>query len=197
MEQAILVRHGESVFNVLDVMNGDSSVPGGLTPLGYEQAAALRGALGGVPLELCVTSEFERARTTADVALDRRDVPRVIWPDLNDPRYGRYEGKSLEEYRGWASANPSSAVPGERGESRVAMVERYARAFRNLVARPEEAILVVAHSLPVSYALVVRAGRAPSPRMPFAGNAVPYAFTASELEAVAVVLEGWVAAPTF
>ncbi|HUY71227.1 MAG TPA: histidine phosphatase family protein [Gaiellaceae bacterium] len=195
MERAILARHGESVFNVLDVMNGDPDLPGGLTHLGREQAAALGMALRGERLDLCVTSEFERARATADEALAGRDVPRLVSPALNDPLYGPYEGKLLEDYRAWAWANPATSAPGEGGESRVAIVERYARVFRELIARPEETLLVVAHSLPIAYALGARDGQAPAARVPFAGNAVPYPFTAKELESAAGVLEGWVAAP--
>jgi broad specificity phosphatase PhoE len=197
LQEAILVRHAESVFNVVDVVNGDSSVPGGLTPLGVEQAEALAEALRDQPLDLCVTSEFERARVTADLALAGRTVPRLVWPDLNDPLYGDYEGKLLEEYRAWASANASSAVPGERGESRYAMVSRYARAFRALLARPEDVILVVCHSLPVAYALGGRADIPPGARVPLALNATPYAFTPEELEHVAGVLEAWLADPTW
>ena len=195
MERAILARHGESVFNVRDVVNGDIALPGALTPRGHEQAAVLGEALRRERLDLCVTSEFERARTTADEALAGRDVPRVVLPALNDPLYGRYEGKPLEAYRAWAWANPSTIAPGAGGESRVAIVERYARAFRGLLARPEKTILVVAHSLPIAYALGARAGQTPEARVPFAGNAVPYPFTAGELERAARLLEGWVAAP--
>ncbi len=195
MERAILARHGESVFNVLELMNGDVELPGGLTPLGHEQAAALGEALRGERLDLCVTSEFERARATADEALAGRDVPRVVLPALNDPLYGPYEGKRLEAYRAWAWAHPATATPGEGGESRVAIVERYARAFRALLARPEETILVVAHSLPIAYALGARGGQGPGRRVPLVANAAPYPFSAPELERVAAVLEQWVAAP--
>jgi len=195
VERAILARHGESIFNVLELMNGDIELPGGLTPIGHEQAAALGEALRGERLDLCVTSEFERARATADEALAGRDVPRVVLPALNDPLVGPYEGKPLEAYRAWAWTNPPTAAPGDGGESRVAIVERYARAFRDLLARPEQTILVVSHSLPIAYALGARDGQAPKARVPFAGNAVPHPFTAAELESVARLLEGWVAAP--
>ncbi len=195
MEQAILARHGESVFNVLDVMNGDISVPGGLTALGLEQARALGTALREERLDLCVTSEFERARTTADEALAGREVTRVVFPELNDPLYGPFEGGSLADYRTWAASNPSTGRPGAGGESRYAMVERYARAYRGLLARPEQTILVVSHSLPVSYALGARDGHPPGARVPLAGNATPYWFTAGELETAVGVLEAWLAAP--
>ena len=64
-----------------------------------------------------------------------------------------------------------------------------------MLDRPEASILVVAHSLPISYALAGRAGDEPIPRMPFAAYATPYPFTAGELEAAVEVLERWLAAP--
>jgi hypothetical protein len=77
------------------------------------------------------------------------------------------------------------------------IVGRYVWAFRELVARPEEAILVVCHSLPVSYALAARDGTPPAVRVPLAEHATPYRFTAAELDAAATLLAEWVASPTW
>ena len=144
-----------------------------------------------------MTSEFQRARETAEIALEGRNVARLVDGRLNDPLLGRYEGVYIEEYRVWASGVPSSAAPEDGGESRLAIVERYTRAFRDLLARPEETILVVCHSLPVSYALGAREGTPPGVRVPLAEHAVPYAFTAEELDAATTLLEQWVASPTW
>jgi broad specificity phosphatase PhoE len=194
---ALLTRHGESDFSVRGLLNGDRLVPGGLTPAGREQALALGERLLDEPLDLCVTSALPRTGETADVALGDRRVPRLVMPELNDPLYGRFEGGRLDEYRRWAAGEPSSAVPEPGGESRLEIVERYARAFRMLVALPQQQVLVVAHSLPISYALAAREGRAPGPRVPIVTYAEPYAFTRDELQSVAALLESWTAAPTW
>ena len=102
MERLILARHGESEYSVHGLVNGDVSVPVGLTSEGVEQSRRLGRALAAEPLELCVTSELGRARETAVVALAGRDVPVEAWPELNDPRAGRFEGVHLDEYRGCA-----------------------------------------------------------------------------------------------
>lgn len=197
MRQAILARHGETEFNVRGALNGDVTVACPLTARGVEQARQLGEELRATPLDLCVTSEFERTQTTADEALRGRAVPRLVLPDLNDPRYGRFEGGRLEEYRGWAASAASRDVPGPGGESRHAIVERYARAFRALLARPEGSILVVGHSLPVSYALEARDGNPPTARVRLTENAKPYLFDAAELSRATEVLERWLAAPTW
>ena len=66
-----------------------------------------------------------------------------------------------------------------------------------LLDRPEETILVVSHSLPVSYALGARDGTPPGARMLLAEHAKAYSFTDEELGAAAKLLELWVASPTW
>jgi len=197
LKRAILARHGESEYSARGRLNGDITVSVGLTERGGEEARRLGAELRGSALDLCVTSEFQRARETAELALAGRDVPREVDGRLNDPLLGGYEGASLEEYRSWAAASPSSAAPAAGGESRLAIVTRYAAGFRDVLERPEETILVVCHSLPVSYALAAREGEPPGVRMPMAEHATPYPFTAEELEAAVLLLEGWAANPTW
>ena len=197
MRRAILARHGESEYSARGRLNGDIKVAVGLTERGREEARRLGDQLRDTPLDLCVTSEFQRTRETADLALEGRDVPREVDGRLNDPLLGRYEGADLEEYRSWAAGSPSSAAPERGGESRLAIVTRYAAAFRDLLEQQKETVLVVCHSLPVSYALGAREGRLPGVRMPMAVHAEPYPFTAEELAAVVGLLEEWAANPTW
>jgi broad specificity phosphatase PhoE len=193
----ILARHGESEYSARGLCNGDVAIPVGLTDRGRDEAHRLGVALEDTPIEVCVTSEFQRARETADIAMAGRDIPRLVMPELNDPLVGPYEGAGIEEYRVWAAASGSSAQPGPGGESRLAIVERHARAFRMLLARPEQVILAVCHSLPIAYAMEARAGRPPEVHAPMAEHATAYPFTAEDLDAAATLLEGWAAHPTW
>jgi broad specificity phosphatase PhoE len=197
MQRVLLIRHGESVFSAAGRLNGDLSVPGGLTPLGVEQAQALGEQLRDVPIDLVVTSELERAIQTADMATAGRDLPRLVISELNDPRYGPFEGGLLVDYRAWATASPSSAVPGDGGESRYSIIGRYTAAFRRVLALDEETAAVFAHSLPLAYAIAANDGEEPGARMPLVAYATPYEFTAEELQAIVDLLERWLAAPTF
>jgi alpha-ribazole phosphatase len=197
MRRAILVRHGETTFNVERLVNGDLAVACPLTERGEEQARRLGEQVAGERIDLCVTSEFERAQRTADLALDGRDVPRVVLRELNDPRYGSFEGALLEDYRAWAGSAPSSTEAPGGGESRVAIVERYVRGFRAVLERPEETVLVVSHSLPVAYVLAAEAGDPPGPRVPLVDCAHPYRLAAGELERAVALLDAWVAEPTW
>lgn len=198
VEAVILGRHGESEFSARGLVSGDPAVEGGgLTAAGREQARALGRALAGEPLDLAVTSEFLRARETAEIALDGRHVSHLVLPELNDIRFGRYEGGLLSDYRKWArGAGPSDDCPGG-GESRAAAAARFARGYRVILARPERLALVVCHGLPVRYAVNAAEGRDPSSTVDPVEYAEAYRLTAEELEAAADRLERWAAAPFF
>ena len=197
METAILARHGESEFSVRGATNGDPLVAVALTDEGIEQARRLGRLLADVELDLCATSEFERAQQTADLALAGRAVPRLIVAELNDVRFGSFEGKTLDEYRAWAGDNgPTIPAPGG-GESRAATVERYVRAYRVLLARPERTVLVVAHGLPIRYVLNALADVDPAPRVDQVPYAEPFTLGRAELERAVERLERWAADPVW
>lgn len=197
MERLIVARHGESEFSFRRLTNGDVAVACPLTATGVAEAERLGAELAVEPIDLCVTSRFERVRQTADVALAGRDVPRLVLADFDDPRYGRFESGPLVEYRNWADSAASSETPPGGGESRFSIVERYARGLRTLLEREEPSILLVGHSLSIAYLLAAREGAAPARLMPLVGYARPYRFDAAELTRAVAVLEDWCASPTF
>jgi broad specificity phosphatase PhoE len=197
MDEVILARHGESELSVVGTVNGDPAVACTLTATGEEQARHLGERLRDVSIDLCVTSEFERAVRTADIALAGRDVPRLVLPELNDVRFGSFEGRSLADYRAWAAENePTTEAPGG-GESRGATVARYVRAYRTILARPERTILVVAHGLPIRYVLNVLAETDPAPLVEQVAYAEPYRLSRTDLELAVERLQRWAAEPAW
>jgi broad specificity phosphatase PhoE len=196
VDRVVLARHGESERSVVGLTNGDPRVACALTAAGREEARHLGAELAGDPIDLCVTSEFERARETADLALAGRDVPRLVLAELNDIRFGEYEGRPLTDYRAWARAHgPEDVVPG--GDSRAGTVVRYVCAYRMILARPEQAVLVVAHGLPVRYVLDAVEGRNPAAAVAQVPYAEPFRLTAQELETAVRRLESWVESPSW
>ena len=186
MRVLFLARHGQSLFNVDRVVNGDPRLDRGLSPLGIAEARTLHGQIAGVSIDLCVVSEFPRAQETANLALEGRDeIPREVDPDLNDIRIGELEGKALQDYRDWKRAHAhADAFPG--GESLDDAACRYAAAYDRLLRRDEETILCVCHEIPVRYAVNAAAGSADldGPIHDIA-NATPYVFDAVGLERAA------------
>jgi broad specificity phosphatase PhoE len=186
MRLMLLARHGQSVFNVAGVVNGDPQLDRGLSPLGIEQAHQLHWQIAGVPIDLCVVSEFPRAQQTADIALEGRDdIAWEIDPDLNDVRIGELEGQTLDDYRRWKDGHDHSA-PFPGGESLDDAADRYAAAYQRLLDRDEETILCVCHEIPVRHAINAAAG---SDDLDWPvhsiANAAPYLVDAAALERTA------------
>jgi len=192
----VVARHGESEYSLKQLVNGDPGVSCPLTEAGREQARALGEALAGEPIELCVVTEFERVRETAEVALEGRAVPFLVLPELNDPRYGEFEGGALDAYREWVWEQGPLVAPAG-GEHRGEIALRYAAGFRLLLDRPEETILLVAHSLPLAYLRDAAEGFSPRARMALVEYAHPARLTREQLERAVEVLEAWAAAPAF
>ena len=196
MKQLLLARHGESEYSAKQLVNGDPGVSCPLTEAGREQARALGRLLAGEAIDLCAVTEFERVRETAEIALEGRDIPFLVVPELNDPRYGEFEGGSLDVYLEWiVGRGPLEAPPG--GEHRAEIVRRYAAGFRALLDRPEGTVLLVGHSLPIAYLRDAASGSPPRSRMDQVDYATVLRLTREDFERALGVLEAWIASPAF
>jgi broad specificity phosphatase PhoE len=176
MQLLILTRHGESTLNLEQRINGDPSVPVALTEKGREEARLLGQQIKHIPVDLCVHTRFARTNETAEIALEGRDVPFQVEPLLDDIDVGDLEGVPLQDYRAWKREHVrSDDFPG--GESLDDAARRYAEAFRKLLQRSEQSILVLMHEIPLRYAINAADGSddldGPAHQL---ANATPYLF---------------------
>ena len=186
MRLLLLARHGQSLFNVDQVVNGDPAHDRGLSLLGIEEARKLHGQIAAVSIDLCVVSEFPRAQQTARLALAGRDgIPLEVDRELNDIRIGELEGRTLDEYRAWKTAHDhGDPFPG--GESLDDAARRYGAAYERLLQRDEDTILCMCHEIPVRYAINAADGSANLDWPVHAiANATPYVFDSAGLERAA------------
>ena len=181
MQLYVIARHGESTLNFENRINGDPSVPVRLTDKGRDEARLLGRQIAHIPLELCVHTPFLRTRETAEIALAGRDVPFEDHSELGDIDIGELEGKTLEAYRAWKREH-TRRDPFPGGESLDEAALRYASAFEQLLERPESAILVVTHEIPLRYAINAADGSddldGPAHQL---ANATPYLFDEAAL----------------
>lgn len=77
MKPVILIRHGQSTFNLHYERTGEDPghIDARLTPLGEQQALAARALLADDPVDLVVCSPLTRALQTAHLIFGERDVP--------------------------------------------------------------------------------------------------------------------------
>jgi broad specificity phosphatase PhoE len=149
----ILMRHAESMFNERGVLNGDPSVPGGLTERGRRQATRAGVRLSDTQVDLCVTTNFQRSIETADTVLAGREVSRLVLEQLNDPPNGDFELRPYDELDEWQRINgPDAPLPGT-GRTLRACFEDIRAGVALLAARPEPSVLAVIHGLALAWTL--------------------------------------------
>jgi len=98
MAYLLLVRHGQSQWNLENRFTGWSDVP--LTDAGRQEAERAGHLLHDLPVERAFTSVLQRARETLAIilrVLDRADVPIVEDAALNERDYGDLTGMNKDE----------------------------------------------------------------------------------------------------
>jgi 2,3-bisphosphoglycerate-dependent phosphoglycerate mutase len=196
VERLLLARHALAGSNRDGLAS--CSVPGpGLTPEGVEQAKRLGEALASEPIALGVATSMSRTRETLEYALAGRVVERLFVPELDEIRYGSFDGGLLEDYRMWARSEPPTVRAPGGGDSRADVAARYASGFRKMLERPERVVLLVGHALALRYLLDAARGLVPAPLITPVEHATVYDLTAEEVRAGIDLLEEWSRSPAF
>jgi 2,3-bisphosphoglycerate-dependent phosphoglycerate mutase len=190
----VFARHAESLLNIERRINGDPTVEVPLTPEGESQAHKLGDEVRNIDFDLCIHTRFGRTRLTAEIALAGRSVAFAEEPLLDDVDVGNLEGETLDAYRAWKHSH-AREVPFPGGESLDDAALRYAQACRRLLAIPHDTLLIVAHEIPIRYALNGAGGSdsldGPAHEIE---NAVPYLFDDDALtravEGIETILAG-------
>lgn len=100
MSRVVLVRHGQSVWNLENRFTGWTDVP--LTEAGIDEATSAGELMAseGLSFDVVHTSVLRRAIRTADIALDRMDLHWIpvkrSWR-INERHYGALQGLEKKE----------------------------------------------------------------------------------------------------
>ena len=154
MPQLVLVRHGQSIWNLENRFTGWVDVP--LTDLGREEARRAGLKLGRMKLDIAYTSGLKRAQQTLSIILDASglNVPIINDPALNERHYGDLQGLNKadtatkygdEQVKIWRR---SYDVPPPNGESLADTAARTLPFFERCIMgdiRQGKNVLVVAH----------------------------------------------------
>ena len=145
----ILIRHGESVWNVEGCYQGHLNSP--LTPAGLEQSRALAARLAKQQFGTLYSSDLGRALQTAEIIATQTAHPIVSDSGLRERHLGVFQGllnseirqKFAEEYRRFKE-EPDYVVPD--GESAVQASARMIGCLAGLARRHAgECIVLVTH----------------------------------------------------
>lgn len=97
MAKLILVRHGQSLWNLENRFTGWVDVP--LTDQGQAEATACGGKLKGISIDVAYTSALTRAQTTCALILEAMGVAVPVIRDqaLNERDYGDLAGLNKDD----------------------------------------------------------------------------------------------------
>ncbi|MBN1140416.1 MAG: histidine phosphatase family protein [Deltaproteobacteria bacterium] len=144
----IIVRHGETVANILRIIQGQR--PGELSSRGRLQARLLGERLGAERIDRLWSSPLARAADTAAAIACHHELPLCEVPELMERHFGILEGQSFDDY---FLALERSGLPFHRfrpagGESLEDVEQRLSRVVARLQSfPPEKTLLIAAHSV--------------------------------------------------
>jgi len=99
MPKLVLIRHGQSIWNLENRFTGWVDVP--LTKQGEEEARKAAEHLRGIDFPVAYTSALRRAQDTLRIILERlgTDVPVIRDQALNERHYGDLQGLNKDDLR--------------------------------------------------------------------------------------------------
>ena len=98
MTTIFLVRHGETVDNARQIMQGQT--PGELNEQGREQARQVAERLATEEIDAVVASDLRRAIQTAEYIAEPHHLPVVTTPLLRERDWGSFTGRFIPDLRG-------------------------------------------------------------------------------------------------
>lgn len=150
MTRVILVRHGQTVWNLEMKYQGHADIA--LTEKGVQQAEMVAKRLAKEKISAIYSSDLNRAYKTAEIIAAEHQLPVIAIPELREISFGDWEGLN---YKGITSGWPkimedlfthadTVRIPG--GETFPEVKKRATKALGKLVLQhPDETIAVVSH----------------------------------------------------
>ena len=154
MPKLVLIRHGQSLWNLENRFTGWVDVP--LTATGEGEARAAAAKLADLKFDVCYTSALTRAQRTLQIILETNGWTTPVIRDqaLNERHYGDLSGLNKDEARDkWGEEQVrlwrrSYDVPPPGGESLKDTVARVVPFYVQRILPPVmrgERVLVAAH----------------------------------------------------
>lgn len=94
MTHLILIRHGQTDWNLNSVCQGQQDIP--LNEAGLAESRALAAHLAATQIDVMVASDLERARQTAEVVNQHHNLPIQYDARLREMHFGEWEGQPFE-----------------------------------------------------------------------------------------------------
>ncbi len=160
------VRHGQTDWNVIRRLQGQVEIP--LNEFGEELARKTGEGLKDIPFKICYTSPLGRAKHTAELILEGKNVEILEDSRLLEMSFGIYEGKDLTDQEDAGLKNyregfnhPERYVTPEGGESYEDLMKRtkdFLDEICNSKEYQDENILITTHGVSLASLLTLIKG---------------------------------------
>lgn len=155
------MRHGQSEANVQGIIVSDPAAgvqSFGLTDTGRAQALdSIRAT--GISVAAIISSDFKRARQTAEIAQELLKKPLTLDARLRERFFGSYNGQSDELYKEVWEKDAANLPPGMNVELPESVLSRTLELIAECEEKSEDSILLVAHGDVCQILLAWGAGR--------------------------------------
>ena len=149
MTKILLIRHGDTDWNVEEIFRGRADIE--LNETGIKQAESLAKYLGDERIDTIYSSPLKRALRTAEIIAIPHHVHVTPAPELIDFDYGEWQGLSHDTvkenyqtlYAQWLNNPHLVGVP--KGESLDDVRERVTSLVNRIIAKHEGTVALVSH----------------------------------------------------
>jgi len=154
MTKVILVRHGQTLWNLTMKYQGHSNIE--LIEKGVQQAELVAQSLSDEDISAVYASDLDRALKTAECIAEKHNLQVTAIPGLREINYGEWEGLTRDKINNrWSGAISNlltypDEVQFPGGETFREVKERASTALKKLVAgHPNQTIIVVSHGVTI------------------------------------------------
>ena len=150
-----LIRHGQTDWNLANIVQGQSDIP--LNRTGIAQANALALKLKGTKFDAIYSSDLSRALTTANIVAEQLNLPVNTDPRLREIRQGAWEGSAIAEIKAtypdeFDRKNENPNIPVSPGAETVTeVVTRITQAAHDIhAAHDDQRVLLFSHGFVIA-----------------------------------------------
>lgn len=140
----LLTRHGQTDWNIALKIQGTTDIE--LNETGIKQAEETKEKLKKEKIDIIIASPLKRARKTAEIIAEGRNIPIIIDKDIQERRFGEFEGKTPEEFDFDEIWNYKLNKKYKEAESTGDVFERIQRFLEKIKEKyKDKTVLVVTH----------------------------------------------------
>lgn len=148
-----LIRHGESIYNTMHIVQGDDDDKNNtLSPHGREQAESVASKLRDIHVNQIYCSPLIRAHETAVIISAKHSMTPVVYPKLHEKKQamqGMKETDMLAKYKNWATMSEDERLDikvAHNEESQREVLTRALQTIRDISGKcPNQTVFCITH----------------------------------------------------